>query len=487
MNLFKSISSNDVTHFIAGEETRFSGENQSDNISPIDGSVTNKLLCGDTKAVQSAVDSAKHALSASDWMHRPVADRAKVVRRLAELIHENKEDLAQLETLDTGKPISETLTGDIPRAAQNFSFFADLAERESKEVFTGPGDSQHVTSREAVGIVGLITPWNLPLYLESWKVAPALVCGNAVILKPAELTPMTALALGHLALKAGLPPGLLNIVQGLGPNAAGEKLVAHPDVSAISFTGETTTGQAIAAVASPMLKKLSFELGGKGASVVFADAQLDLAAKTVVRAAFRNQGQICLAGSRLLVHSQIKDEFIKRVLAHIKEIRLGDPREKSTTMGTLVSHSHRDRVAGFVERSVESGAQILAGGRKPSSAGAFYEPTLVDKVQQGSEMIQSEVFGPVLTVQTFEDQKEALSMANDTCYGLSTSVWTQDQQTMESMCDGLRTGLVWQNSWFLRNLNSAFGGMKKSGVGREGGRYSLDFFSELKTVSKPKL
>ena len=487
MGMFNEIREAKIPHLIGGRAQTFADETYFDNITPIDGSVINQVIAGGQTAVDAAVSAAHSGLTKSGWAHWPVEKRSQCLIRMADLILENLPDLAKLETLDTGKPIQETTHGDILRSASNFRFFAELALQSAHKTYQSSDGSVHTTKREPIGIVGLITPWNLPMYLESWKAAPALVTGNAVILKPAELTPMTGYALGLIAREAGVPGGIFNVIQGFGPNAIGSALVNHPDVRAISFTGETSTGAAIAASSAPMLKKLSFELGGKGASVVFADADLDQAAKTVVKAAFRNQGQICLAGSRLIVEKSVSEKFVAKVLAHIKEIKVGDPFDDQTTMGAVISAEHKAKVMSFINYALENSYKVVCGGKETlgMEGGAFIDPTLIVDVPQSSKLIQEEVFGPVLTTQTFETCDEAIALLNGTKYGLSCSVWTSNMQTMAKVSNEARMGLVWQNAWFLRNLNTAFGGMKSSGVGREGGAYSLDFFSELKTISTP--
>lgn len=472
-------------HFIDG---RFVSDLEPERFvvhAPASDTLLTELPSGGAVAVDAAVATAARALD-GPWGQSTASERGQALRRLAQVLTDHAADLARLEALDTGKPISETMGGDIPRSAANCAFFADLAAHQGNLAVRGDDGAQHTTWREPLGIVGLITPWNLPLYLATWKLAPALAQGNAVILKPAELTPLSAAALGLLTLKAGIPPGVVNVVQGFGPGAAGEALVRHPQVKAISFTGETSTGTAIMAAAAPSLKKLSFELGGKGATVIFADADLDTAIATAARAAFRNQGQICLAGSRLLVQRPVYDQVVNGVLAAIRGIRLGDPLDPATTMGSLICQSHRDKVAAYVEKGrATPGAAVLCGGRRPPEfeRGAYYEPTVIAGLKPDSVLIQEEIFGPVLTVQAFDDAEEALAMANGTPYGLSCSIWTQNIHTAQWAARQLKMGLVWVNCWFVRDLHTAFGGTKRSGVGREGGAWSLEFFSEPKTVT----
>ncbi|NDE14864.1 aldehyde dehydrogenase [bacterium] len=448
-----------------------------------------EVATGGASEVDAAVTAAEKA-AAGPWSRTSPQDRARILRRVGDLIEANVETLALAESLDSGKPYSETLNGDIPRSAKNFHFFADLAAHQSFETWTGEDGSQHTSIREPLGVTGLITPWNLPLYLATWKLAPALAQGNTVILKPAELTPLTATLLCELLGEAGIPEGVVNVVHGFGAKSAGEALVRHPGVKAISFTGETTTGSAIMRDAADGLKKLSFELGGKGASVIFDDADLDLAVPTACRAAFRNQGQICLAGSRLIVHEKIATQVIDRLLENVKKIKIGDPLDDTTTMGALIANDHRDKIAGFVEYARgERVGEILCGGKIPAGLpahltnGAFYEPTVIADVPQDSRLIQEEIFGPVLTVQTFKTLEEAIALTSGVPYGLSCSVYTRDGARAQKFARSVRMGMVWINGWFIRDLHTAFGGMKRSGIGREGGRWSLDFFSEYKTIT----
>jgi aminomuconate-semialdehyde/2-hydroxymuconate-6-semialdehyde dehydrogenase len=391
--------------------------------------------------------------------------------------------------LDTGKPITESLEGDIPRSAQNFHFFADFAANLAEECYTPDPMERHLAVREPLGVVGLITPWNLPLYLATWKIAPALVMGNSVVLKPAEWTPYTATLFAEITQEAGLPPGVFNIVHGLGADSAGEALTRHPGVKAISFTGETGTGKAIMAACATTLKKVSFELGGKGATVLFDDADLTQALPTAMRAAYRNQGQICLAGSRLFVQRGIYEEVLEAVTKRVQSIRVGDPLEPNTEMGALVHPEHFAKVQSYVELGQQE-SQWITGGEKLSAypGGNFMAPGLCTaKPGQNdfynTRFCQEEIFGPVLPVIPFDTESAVAEWVNSTPYGLSASLWSQDVNRCHRVAQSFRTGLVWVNCWFARDLRTPFGGQKASGVGREGGRYSLDFFSEAKTIS----
>ncbi len=476
-------------HFIDGRHVDSASGEAFKKVLPAYNESWFEVATGGAHEVDLAVKAAERAAQ-GPWGRTSSQDRARILRRVGDLIEANVETLALAEALDSGKPYSETLNGDIPRSAKNFHFFAELAAHQSFETWTGEDGSQHTSIREPLGVTGLITPWNLPLYLATWKLAPALAQGNTIILKPAELTPLSATLLCELLAEAGIPEGVVNVVHGFGAKSAGEALVRHPGVKAISFTGETTTGSAIMRDAADGLKKLSFELGGKGASVIFDDADLDLAVPTACRAAFRNQGQICLAGSRLIVHEKIAAQVIDRLLASIKEIKIGDPLDDATTMGALIANDHRDKVSGFVDHARSKGVgEILCGGKIPAGLpanlvnGAFYEPTVIAGVPQDSRLIQEEIFGPVLTVQTFKNMEEAIALTSGVPYGLSCSVYTRDSARAQKFARSVQMGMVWINGWFIRDLHTAFGGMKRSGIGREGGRWSLDFFSEYKTIT----
>ncbi len=474
-------------HLIQGELVPSFDGKTFETVNPATGDVLCKVALGGAREIDQAVAAAKKAWTEGPWGKSTASERAAVLRKIGDLILAKRRELAELESLDSGKPFSETFNADIPRSAANFHFYSELCAHQVSPSFRSDDGSHHTSVREPLGVVGLITPWNLPLYLATWKLAPALAQGNAVVLKPAELTPLTAYAMHEIFKEAGLPPGVVNIVQGFGPGSAGEALVSHPDVKAISFTGETTTGAAIMARGAATLKKMSFELGGKGASVIFADADIEKAAKTAARAAFRNAGQVCLAGSRLIVEESIAARVIEIIKSEIAAIKIGDPMSEETKLGSLIGVEHRDRVLSFIDYAKTlAGVKIECGGKIPggyTAKTAFLEPTLITNVPQDSRLIQEEIFGPVLTVQTFERVDEALEMVNGTKYGLSCSIWTNDISKAQYASGKVRSGLVWINSWFRRNLHTAFGGMKHSGVGREGGQYSLDFFSEFKTIS----
>jgi len=433
--------------------------------------------------IDAAVDAAKRAQPA--WAATPLTQRCDILARAADLLESRLMDIAKLESMDTGKPIKLSSTLDVPRAVANFRFFAEFAPNEETERHAMP-DHDNYTVRAPVGIIGLITPWNLPIYLLSWKVAPALAMGNAVIAKPSELTPLTADALGHILKEAGLPDGLYNLVHGYGADA-GQALVEHPDVRAISFTGGTQSGRKVAQAAAPHLKKTSLELGGKNPTIVFADCDLDATVEGVARSAFLNTGQICLCGSRILVEKTIEAEFTKRLVVRAKAMRIGDPLDPATDQGSLVSPEHRTKVESYLDIAKTEGATILTGGKRPTlpgknAQGAFLEPTILSGLPQSSRCIQEEIFGPVVTVQSFKNEAEAIELANGVRYGLAASIWTRDLDKGRRTAEALESGMAWINCWLVRDLRVPFGGVKESGIGREGGKHSLDFYSEPRNI-----
>ncbi|MEA3203763.1 MAG: aminomuconate-semialdehyde/2-hydroxymuconate-6-semialdehyde dehydrogenase [Thermoplasmata archaeon] len=450
---------------------------------PATGELIARIPRSDRTDVDAAVAAAKAALPA--WSATPLEERCRILDRVADLLERDLEALARLESLDTGKPVALARRMDAARAVQNFRFFAGFA-RTWHDAPSPMAGHRNRTHRRPLGVVGLITPWNLPLYLLTWKLAPALAMGNTVVAKPSELTPLTADALGRIAQEAGLPAGVFNLVHGLGAEA-GHALVEHPDVKAISFTGGTATGRRVAATAAPLFKKLSLELGGKNPSIVFADCDLDATVAGVADAAFRNQGQICLCGSRILVEQSIAPEFTKRLVAHAKALRIGDPADEATQLGALITPDHRAKVEGYIAVARKEGGTVLCGGARPKLAGpladgAFLEPAVITGLAQDSRCVQEEIFGPVATVQPFATEAEAVALANGVPYGLAASVWTQDSAKADRVAEALECGMVWVNCWLVRDLRVPFGGMKQSGVGREGGQWSLEFFSEARNI-----
>jgi aminomuconate-semialdehyde/2-hydroxymuconate-6-semialdehyde dehydrogenase len=483
MNITQASQTKLVEHFIDNAFVPAVSGETFDDINPATGEVIAKIASGSKADIDLAVAAAKKAFDSGPWPRMSLKERCTILKDIGDLILEHRDLLAQAETRDTGKPIAESMDGDIPRSAQNFHFFAEYAPSLTEECFTVNDNERHFAVREPLGVVALITPWNLPLYLSTWKIAPCLAMGNTCVLKPAEWTPFTAYLLGYIAKEAGLPPGVLNIVQGFGANSAGEALTRHPDISAISFTGETTTGKAIMAAASQSLKKVSFELGGKGASIIFDDADLHEAIPTAVRAAYRNQGQICLAGSRLFVQEGVYNQVLEQLVNAVKHIKVGDPLDRNTQMGAIISAEQMKKVREFIEIGKKEG-KLLLGGEPISELGGgnFLSPAVFSDLPNSSRCCQEEIFGPVLPVIPFKTEDEVVEMTNSTPYGLSCSIWSSDINRCHRVSQKIRTGIVWVNCWFARDLRTPFGGQKSSGIGREGGRYGLDFFSESKTI-----
>ena len=455
-----------------------------DDIGPATGRVIATIPRSGPEDVAAAVSAAQAAM-AGPWGRTTTAERADLCEAIADAIEARLDELAALESRDQGKPVSLARRVDIPRAVANFRFFAG-AVRHQAEGFHEMAAAFNYTLRRPVGVVGLITPWNLPLYLLTWKTAPALAMGNAIVAKPSELTPMTASVLADILHEVGLPPGVFNLVHGLGAEV-GQAIVEHPDVRAISFTGGTATGARVASSAAPHFKKVSLELGGKNPTVVFADADFDAAVDGAARAGFANQGEICLCGSRILVQAPIAEAFTEALVAKVAALRVGDPSARDTDTGALVSAAHREKVEGYLSLAVEEGGTIRCGGKRPDlpaphDTGFFLQPAVVTGLAPTCRTATEEIFGPVATVHTFETEEEAIAMANGVRYGLSASVWTRDLGRAHRVSAALETGMVWVNTWLLRDLRVPFGGVKDSGVGREGGHHSLEFFSETRNV-----
>ncbi len=475
----------DLANWIGGQPRPATGGATIGNIDPATGETIGTIPASGTADVDAAVDAATGAFDA--WASLDGEARCDMLMKLAGAVEADLDAFARAESLDSGKPISVARTIDIPRAVRNLRFFATAAAQFASESHDVPGSMLGYTLRRPKGVIGAISPWNLPLYLLTWKIAPALAAGCTVVAKPSELTPTTASMLAEKAARV-LPPGVLNIVHGYG-EPAGASIVQHSGIAAVTFTGSTKVGRWIGKSCGESLKPCSLELGGKNAFVVFDDADIEKASATAIRAAFSNQGQICLCGSRVLVQASVYDKVVAALVEGAKNLKPGDPFEGDTRFGALVSHDHRDKVAGYVERAVGDGARVLAGGSRPESLpdrvkhGAFYLPTVLDNVRQDCQIIQEEVFGPACTVQKFETEEEAIALANDTPYGLAASVWTRDLARAHRASAALQAGIIWVNCWMLRDLRTPFGGVKQSGVGREGGWEAMRFFTEPKSVT----
>ncbi|WP_406503867.1 aldehyde dehydrogenase [Streptomyces sp. NBC_00212] len=471
----------DTRHWIGG--ARVGSPTTFADVSPIDGRALAGVARGSSFEAGAAVAAAKAAFPG--WAATPRAERARILHAIADGVQKRSEGLAQVETLDNGALLRSHRRGVMPRVAHNFRFFADRLLTLGLDDFTTPAGAVNHVSWDPAGPCVLITPWNAPLMLATWKVAPALAAGNTVVLKPAEWSPLTASLLADIAADAGLPPGVLNVVQGYG-GEAGSALVSHPDVRRISFTGSVPTARRIAASAAERLTPLSLELGGKSPLLVFADADLDLAVELAVEQ-YDNAGQVCLAATRLLVEESVATEFTARFVAKATRLRQGDPRDEATGVGPLIHPAQLEKVDGFVRRAIASGARAVIGGTPNAElGGTYYRPTLLTDVAQGSEIVQEEVFGPVLTLQTFADEDEALELANGTRFGLAATVVTSDAGRARRVTERLVAGTVWVNCFFVRDLRAPFGGSRASGTGREGGTWSFDFFCDVKnTVTAP--
>ena len=466
-----------IQNFINGEF--FSSDQNLDDINPANGQIIASIPNSSRKEVDLAVQAADS--SRESWSALSIDERALWLSKIADALETRSEEIASLESLDTGKPISLARAVDASRSVANFRFFGEFAKDFSQDNFEMDDATNHVIFKP-VGIAGLITPWNLPLYLLSWKIAPAIVMGNTVIAKPSELTPLTANLLAEVIHEVGLPKGVVNIVHGLGSDV-GQAIVEHPKINLISFTGGTATGKKVAETAAPMFKKLSLELGGKNATLVLDDADIDSTIPGVARAGFLNQGQVCLCGSRIFVSKKIWDDFVPKFVNYVKNMKIGDPSSAESELGALVSFAHRDKVESYIHLAQREGGEILCGGKSPDldspyDKGAFLEPTIVSGLSHLSRTATEEIFGPVVTIHPFESDEEAIEMANCTDYGLAGSVWTGDSERGKSVAEKMETGMVWVNTWLHRDLRVPFGGIKNSGVGREGGRWSLGFFSE---------
>jgi aminomuconate-semialdehyde/2-hydroxymuconate-6-semialdehyde dehydrogenase len=473
-----------IKNYINGALVEPISRNYIDNVNPALGEVYSLIPDSDKQDVEKAVDAAKAAFK--DWSGKSIHDRAKIMEAIADLIDRDHEKLAMAESIDNGKPLKLAKQVDIPRASANMRFYATGIQHFASESHQADEHYINYTTRRPVGVAGCISPWNLPLYLFTWKIAPALAAGNTVVAKPSEITPMTAYLFSALCIEAGLPKGVLNIVHGMG-GKAGQAIIEHKDVPIISFTGGTATGKSIATTAAPMFKKLSLELGGKNPNIIFADCDFDKALNTSVHSSFSNQGQICLCGSRIFVERPIYEKFVTAFVEKVKKLKVADPLSEEAKVGAVVSESHMNKVLGYIKLAQEEGGKILTGGAKVKLTGRcengyFIEPTVITNLPHNCRTNQEEIFGPVVTIMPFDRQEEVIEYANSTAYGLSATIWTENLKRAHNVAHEIKSGIVWVNCWLVRDLRTPFGGMKQSGVGREGGWEALKFFTEAKNV-----
>lgn len=473
-----------IQNYIGGQFIDPVNLNYIDNFNPATGEIIGQIPNSDTEDIALAVIAAEKARKG--WANTSLDNKYQILTKIAFLIRENEENLAQAESLDNGKPIWLSRKVDIPRAAQNFEFFATSIKHFESKFYYEPPNIYSQVLREPVGIVGCISPWNLPLYLFTWKIAPALASGNCVIAKPSEVTPYTAYLLADICANAGLPPGVLNIVHGTGMKT-GAAIVSHPAIKAISFTGGTRTGAQIASIAAPMFKKLSLELGGKNPAVIFDDCNYSQMLKETVRSSFTNQGQICLCTSRILIQNSIYEKFKKDFIAETEKLTVGHPAKSESKQGAIVSAAHLEKIANSVQSALKDGGKLLTGGKKlnpEALQGYYYSPTILENLGPEHMANCEEIFGPVVTLQPFETIDEAIHLANASDYGLAATIWSQNTTTIHQMSAAIQAGIVWVNCWLVRDLRTPFGGIKNSGVGREGGWDVMNFFTETKSITQ---
>ena len=479
-----------ILNFIDGVHTPGESGKTFDNIYPADGTRTSVVHEAGAREVDSAVQAARRALK-GPWGRMSVEERSQLLYKVADGIMARFDEFVAAEVRDTGKPVTLASHLDIPRGSANFKIFADIVRSHGNEFFEmatpdGTGAFNYALRRPR-GVIGVICPWNLPLLLMTWKVGPALACGNTVVVKPSEETPTTATLLGEVMNAAGVPPGVYNVVHGFGPDSAGEFLTRHPGVDAITFTGETATGQEIMKAAAVGVRGVSFELGGKNPALIFADCDFDKMIEGMTRAVFANCGQVCLNTERVYVERPIYERFLEAMKAAVERQKRGDPFDKTTTQGPLVSVGHRQKVLSYYEMAKAEGARVVVGGGVPKmggalDAGAWIEPTIWTGLPESSRIVREEIFGPCCHVQPFDTEAQALEMANDSPYGLCTTIWSQDISRANRVARAMEVGITWVNCWFLRDLRTPFGGSKRSGIGREGGVHSLEFYTELMNV-----
>lgn len=473
-----------LQNYINGQLVAPQSGNYIDNYQPATGKVYSLIPDSDANDVQLAVDAAKAAFPS--WSVTPVEKRAKYMLKIASIIERDMDAYVKAESKDNGKSVHTASIVDIPRAVSNLEFFATGIMHFAAESHITEDTAVNYTMRMPIGVVGCISPWNLPLYLFTWKIAPAIAAGNCVVAKPSEITPMTAYMLSKACIEAGLPAGVLNIVHGLG-GKCGQAIVEHPEVKAVSFTGGTVTGAAIAASAAPKFKKLSLELGGKNPNIIFADCDFENMLKTTIQSSFANQGEICLCGSRIFVERPLYEKFKAAFVEKAAQLKPGDPSDEKTRMGAIVSKPHMEKILSYIELAKQEGGTILTGGKRvvmdgDLKDGYYIEPTVIEGLPYNCRTNQEEIFGPVVTIMPFDTEEEVLEMANSTMYGLAASVWTSNLTVAHRMAANVHSGIIWINCWLLRDLRTPFGGMKGSGVGREGGFEALRFFTEPKNV-----
>ncbi len=471
-----------ISNYINGELIAPQSGDYLDLYNPAIGEVYGKVPDSNSTDIDLAVQAAEKAFIS--WSTTSITDRSKVLSKIADLLEANLDRFAKAESIDNGKPVSLAKSVDIPRSASNFRFFAHAITQFSTQAHEMT-NAINYTLRQPIGVVGTISPWNLPLYLFTWKIAPALAAGNTVIAKPSEVTPMTAYLLSELCMEAGLPKGVLNIVHGDGIKV-GAEMTKHPKIKAISFTGSTRVGKEIAKVAAPMFKKISLEMGGKNPNIIFADCNYDKMLDTTVRSSFANQGQICLCGSRLFIEASIYEKFKKDFVARVNALKIGPPDQETTNIGATVSKPHYDKVLSYIKLAKEEGGAVLTGGKavfpNEHENGWYIAPTIIEGLSNDCRTNQEEIFGPVITIMPFETEEEVLKYANGTNYGLACTLWTENISRANRMAKAVHSGIVWVNTWMLRDLRTPFGGVKDSGVGREGGFEALRFFTEPKNV-----